>query len=503
MAAFVSEISTAHRSAWTIPVLVYVGFVLACIALLHPTAMQMAGLWLQSSSHHHGALVAPIALWMILERPRVTPSTNILSIAGVFIACALWLAGNAAGVALIEQVAFVSLLIAGAGAIFGGAAMKQWAAPLLFLYFMVPFGAVLIPPMQMATANAVVTMLGAVGMPVSLDGILIRTPAGLFEIAEACAGLNFLLAALMIASIYACQFLRTSNARLHFILLAVIVALFANFLRVFLLIAIATVTEMKIAVGPDHLVFGLIFYGVVLAALIWIGERTRRREPAGVERTPSMMFKPWRSLVAFSALLPIAAASLYASEIVNAPVDRNAPSALSPLNAPGWRILAAPANWRPPINADRLSGATYVSRDGTVYASMSYFTHDRPENEIITYNNRAWDGADWRRIGTAEEMVYMFGSAQMTPIDLLAGPEGRRLAAITAYWRGGDVFFEPSKFKTAQLFDKIKGHNPEGGVIILAASYQSDPAEALHTLRPFTHEVEDFSKWRARNSGDN
>ncbi|WDI31369.1 EpsI family protein [Hyphococcus flavus] len=502
MTAFVSEISTARRSAWALPVFTYGVYVTALIVLLYPTASSMAATWLGSSSYHHGVLVAPIAVWMILSGPRITPSTSLIGVIGVVFASMIWIAGNAAGVALIEQIALVSLLIAGAAVNFGREAVKYWLAPLLFLFFMVPFGAAIVPPLQYATANTTVLMLGAVGMPVSLDGILIRTPAGLFEIAEACAGLNFLLAALMVSAVYAISFFRSNRTRLAFVLTAAAVALAANFLRVFLLIMIATLSGMKIAVGPDHLAIGFVFYACVFGVLIWIGERMRLSERKSPDRSPSMMYSPWRKLTAISALLPIATVSLYAGEVVNADVKRSAPQSLSPLNAPGWRILAGPENWRPSTTADRSSVATYVNRDQTVYAALSYFTHDRRSAEIANYHNRAWDNKDWRKIGVSEEMIYLFGDARMTLVDLIAGPEGRRLAAVSIYWRGDKVYKDAGSFKVAQMVDKLRGINPPGGQIIIAAAYRSDPAEALASLRPFTHEVEDFSAWRLRNKND-
>ncbi|WP_425409082.1 exosortase A [Hyphococcus sp.] len=501
MAAFVSEISTARRSAWTLPILSYVLFAAACIALLHPTALQMAMTWLQSSSHHHGLVVAPLALWMILSRPRIAPSTHALSLIGVFLASILWLAGRAAGAAIVEQMAFVSLLIAGAGVIFGAEALKRWAAPLLFLFFMVPVGAVLVPYLQQATAHTVVALLSVTGMDVGIDGIFIETPAGLFEIAEACAGLNFLLAAMMIAGFYACQFLRTNKTRAAFFIIAGIIALAANFIRVFLLILIATITQMRVAVGPDHFVIGLVFYAVVLVILISIGEKMRGRERAIADRAPSMTIRPWRPVTAAAALAPLAAASIYAVCVVNSSDQPAAPSEISPFSAAGWRILPGPDNWRPPLSADRVTTQTYESGAGRVYTATAYFTHDRQGAEIVTYQNRAWDSEHWRRIGRAEQMVYLFGKAQMTPLDLIAGAEGRRLAAITAYWRGDEVFLDRNKMKLAQMLGKLRGENPPGGVIILTAAYRSDPAEAMDVIRPFTHQLEEFSAWRARNGG--
>ncbi len=214
----------ARRSDWSLPVVTFGVYVAVCVLALHPTALSMAQTWLSSSSYHHGVAVAPLALLMILSRPRIDPATGPLSLVAIAGAAALWLAGRAAGVALVEQFAFVTLLIAGAWAMFGSGAAKLWALPLLFLYFMVPFGEVLIPFLQALTANAVTGLLNLFGVSAVIDGTLIRTDAGLFEIAEACAGLNFLLAALMVACVYASQTLHRFKTRIAFIAIAAAVA---------------------------------------------------------------------------------------------------------------------------------------------------------------------------------------------------------------------------------------------------------------------------------------
>lgn len=500
MATLAADFAPVRRSDWILPVAAYCVYALVCVVALHPTALQMAVTWFSSSSFHHGAAVPLLAALMIFERPRHDPSTAPAALLGVIAAAGLWIAGRAAGVALVEQVAFVTLLIAGAGVMFGATALRLWAMPLLFLYFMVPFGEVLIPFLQQATAHTVVSLLSLFDIAASMDGVLIETPAGRFEIAEACAGLNFLLAALMIACVYGCLILNTFRARFGFLVIAAAVAIAANILRAFLLILIATLSDMRFAVGADHLAVGLVFYGLVFAVLFWIGARMRAPTRVGPEHAPITARRPWRGPVAAAALAPVIAAAAYAAFVVDFRAIEPAPPAqLSALSAPGWRILPGPENWAPRINADRVAAATYQKGADRVYVSLGYFTHDRQGREIVNALNTPADNRDWRRIASAKEVVYVFGRSDETPLEILAGPERRRLLVVTAYWRGEDVYTDKLHFKLAQLRDKLEGRNPPGGIMMIASDYADEPSSALARIRAFTGDLESFSAWRTRN----
>lgn len=498
MAMLAADFSVARRSDWSLPVAVYGVYLAVCAVALHPTALAMAKTWFSSSSYHHGVAVAPLAIWMILTRPRIDPATGPLGLVAIAGAAALWLMGRAAGVALVEQFAFVTLLIAGAWTLFGSGAAKLWVLPLLFLYFMVPFGEVLIPFLQMLTANAVAGLLNLIGMAAAIDGTLIRTSAGLFEIAKACAGLNFLLAALMVACVYASQTLHDFGTRIAFIAIAAAVALLANFLRAFLLILIATLSDMRFALGPDHLILGLVLYAVVFLVLFWIGELMKKPHGVGPEHAPVRARRAWRLSVALAAFLPIAAMSAYAAIVFDFGVALPSPPRDISLNAPGWRILPAPENWGPAINADTMKTVTFEKRGARVYVSVSYVAKDRPGKEIVNVLNTPADGVDWRKIADRKEVIYLFGESKEIPLEILAGSDRRRLLVATAYWRRDKVYTNKLSFKWAQMKDKLQGLNPPGGIIMIASDYASDPTEALARIRAYTSDVESFSDWQAR-----
>jgi exosortase A len=499
MAAIVTDMPFASRLAAT-PLACLGAIVAAAVALWAPTALDMATTWVMSSSYHYGIFVAPVAVWMIAAKSASPPAPahRLPGFLIIALGAALWLLGRAGGVALVEQFALVTAIIGGVGIAFGGGVLRAWAYPLAFLYFMVPFGEAIVPGLQTITAQIIVTLLGALSMPVTIDGYLIQTPAGAFEVAEACAGFRFLISATMIAAVFAYVSFQSWRKRIGFLAIATIAAILANGLRAFLLVLIATLTDMQWAVGPDHLLIGWIFYALLFLGLIAAGRRfadaptpqaPAATQPAGAVAAPAML----------AAIAIITAAAVYANVVVERPVHKPAPVSLSLLNAPGWRILPPAQNWRAELQqADRTAGATYVSGDNTVYLQLGYFTHDRKGGEIINYKNRAWSGTYWRHIGVRDAVIYLFGTSKTRQIDILAGPERRRLAAVTVYWLGDEIFVEPWRMKLAQAKAKLTGRNPSGGLIIIAASYNRDPADAVAMLRNFTGDLEPLSAWLSR-----
>jgi exosortase len=68
---------------------------------------------------------------------------------------------------------------------------------------LVPSGAFLVPALQAFTAHFAVAGLHILSIPVYSTGALIEIPAGTFAVAEACAGLRFLIAAVAFGVFFA------------------------------------------------------------------------------------------------------------------------------------------------------------------------------------------------------------------------------------------------------------------------------------------------------------
>ena len=150
-------------------------------------------------------------------------------------------------------------------------------APLLFLFFLVPSGAFLVPSLQTIAADIVIAGLHALNIPTFSDGYMIEIPEGPFEIAEACAGLRFLIASIVFGCFFAVVMYRSPLRRTLFILMSIFVPIFANGLRALGIIVLAHLEGSASAVAADHVLYGWLFFTLVIMILIGIGALLARR----------------------------------------------------------------------------------------------------------------------------------------------------------------------------------------------------------------------------------
>lgn len=490
------------RSGSVTAIVCYAAFAVVAILATTPTAWHMAQTWVGSSSYHHGLFVAPAAIWMIATRAGWPPEDSGTSrgLAITALGLMIWLVGFAGSAAIVSQAGLVTILIGGAGVLFSDRALTHWAYPLAFLYFMIPFGESIVPALQLGTAKAVVGLLSVFGFDVSIEGVLIHTDVGSFAIAEACAGLRLLIAALMISAIFAYAAFTSWSKRIAFLLFAAAFAIFANAIRAFVLVLIPLISGGDAHVGPDHFIIGWVLYLTVLVILMLIGRRFADQRTSYKQHTISPPLQVGPMII---ASILIVSAAAYAHLVINRDINRPLPASIDLISVPGWQLLPPPENWSAQFpGADRTGAATYQKDNQRVYVALSEFAYDRRDAEIASRANRAWDGMDWDRAGTYSEVIYLFGSSKERSFDVIAGPANRRLLSLSAYWLDNKIYFNRRNVKLKQAMLKLQGRNPAGGVIILAASFRKDPEEALAILRQYTSDTESFSEWREPSRGD-
>ena len=126
---------------------------------------------------------------------------------------------------------------------------------------------------MMATATLVtVSALRLSGVPVFREGNHFVIPSGSWSVVEACSGIKFLTASLMIGTVYAWVMYRSLGRRVAFVLASIAIPFVANWLRAYLTVLIAHVTNNRWMLGIDHLLFGWFLFGGILLGLFWLGK---------------------------------------------------------------------------------------------------------------------------------------------------------------------------------------------------------------------------------------
>ena len=61
--------------------------------------------------------------------------------------------------------------------------------------------------------------------------------------------------------------------RVLFILAAIVTPIIANGIRAFGIVLIAHYSNMQLAVGVDHFIYGWFFFGIIMLLLFWVGSQ--------------------------------------------------------------------------------------------------------------------------------------------------------------------------------------------------------------------------------------
>ncbi|WP_426994123.1 exosortase A [Methylomonas sp. CM2] len=265
-------------------------------------------IWSRSETFTHGFLVAPISLWLIWSRRHcyrnLQPESAWLGLLVTAIGGFVWLVAKLVHVLVLEQWAVVTILIGGYWGLLGGSVIKKMLFPILFLYLMVPFGEAFIPWMMEYTASFVVWMIRLTGMSVYRDGMFFMLTSGSWSVVEGCSGLRYLIASLTLGLVYAYLNFRNLRKRTLFIIASFLTPILANGLRAYMIVMIGHFSGMKLAVGVDHIIYGWLFFGLVMLLLFYAGSFWADQETIVDTSSEQSMPEP---MTRYQGLLPMIA----------------------------------------------------------------------------------------------------------------------------------------------------------------------------------------------------
>jgi EpsI family protein len=364
--------------------------------------------------------------------------------------------------------------------------------PLLYLFFLVPTGGFLVPVLQDFTASFVVHGLQIFGIPVFSDGVFITIPNGNFEVAEACAGLRFLIASIAFGFLFAYVVYRSWGRRLLFIALSLLVPVIANGFRALGIVLLAHYSNNTIAVGFDHIVYGWLFFSLVTLLLIWFGFLLREgpisRPPAVVTKTVPMAARllPGQVIVAgILAILLVAAPRAYAEwrEATVPPVDIAAFQAPD-VAAPWQKVVGGVDRWQPRfIGPDAELRQDYVAGDKRVDLYIAFYTRQRYGAKAVSAENRLADDELWTRSGSGTARADVDGAPLTMATERMMSGKTKRVVWWW-YWVNGRFTANGIVAKLLQAEAEIFGGDRSAAVVAVGTDSDSLGTER-ETLRNF------------------
>ena len=488
--------------AWRWPLAAFVVYELMVLWAFWNTGASMVSIWDGSQTFTHAYLVPPIALWLawrlrhrlsaLAPRPAPWAVTLLLPVA------TLWWLGSLASVNAAMHFGLVGMLVAGVPALLGWTVARALLFPLAFLFFAVPFGEFLTPVMMDYTADFTVAALRASGIPVYREGLQFVIPSGHWSVVEACSGIRYLMASVMVGSLFAYLNFQSWQRRAAFVALSIIVPIVANWVRAYMIVMLGHLSNNTIATGVDHLVYGWVFFGVIITALFMVGARwsqpdplestapLRHGEDRGVDRPQLALVLV---LLSFAALWPLAlnqtSPASSATPVIQLPAQLSA----------NWRAQEGDINpWRPRFIAPAAEiNRSYVSAQGAVGVHISYYRSQSAASKLISSENVLVTSEDpkWRQLssqllqaGDAGKQLDWRAStlqgAQQAP-----GHPTSSLRVWQVYWVGDALTASPARGKLMQAWAQARGLPDDAAAIFLLTDQQGAPQDADKRLASF------------------
>jgi len=225
----------------------------------------------------HGPIVLAAGLWLIVRQwpdaLRVARPGHLGLTLGLLLpALLLYVFGHVVGVLGIEAFAVLAALLAVLYGLVGMAALRLLWFPLLYLMFLVPppdtVVAAVTQPLKLAISHVSAELLGWLGYPVVNTGVILQVAQYQLLVATACAGLNSIISVSAIGLLYV-YLLHGSNGRYAALLVAAVlpVAIFANFVRILILILITYHFGDAAAQGYLHSSAGILTFAMTVLGL--------------------------------------------------------------------------------------------------------------------------------------------------------------------------------------------------------------------------------------------
>lgn len=442
------------------------------------TATAMVTIWARSETFTHGFLILPISLWLIWRMRHTlagyTPQPSLVWLSLIGLVGFGWLLGELAAVNAVTQLALVALLVLAVPALLGTRLAQAMLFPLGFLFFAVPIGEFVMPYFMDWTADFTVLALQATGIPVLREGRNFIIPSGSWSVVEACSGVRYLIASVTVGTLFAYLNYTSLKRRLIFVAVSIIVPIVANWLRAYIIVMLGHLSGNKLAVGVDHLIYGWVFFGVVIMIMFLIGARWAEHAPLGeAAAVAPALGTPfpgrWYGMVAafcvLTALPHLWLAQIERRDAVSPPVLLSLPL------SEGWAATDVPTlGWRPAFeNPSAELQAEYRQDDRHVGLFIGYYRSQDYERKLVTSTNVLVKSNDpaWTQVARGSQEISFAGQpVKILTAELRGEP---RLVAWQWYWVNGRWTSSDHLAKAYTALSRLLGQGDDSAVVVLYA----------------------------------
>lgn len=500
---------------WQKPAWISIGVVLGLLLAYRETFWSMAQVWWSSDTFGHGLLIFPISAWLIWEKRHelavLKPQTQFGVLGLILIASLGWFVAQLLELHVLSQLMLISLLILAVWCMLGSTVARVLAFPMGFLFFAIPIVPVeeaLLPHMMHLTADAVVKLLRATGLSVYQEGINISIASGNWSVVEECSGVHYQIACLTLGCLFAYRAYRSLLRRLLFVGFAIVLPVFANILRAYIIILIGHLSGNKLAVGIDHVLLGVVFFGIVITIMFYIGSiwSEPREDNFAAQKTVTEVTAEQNNLdtakrFVAAGVVILLVAGIWPSIAFKVEGVQRAGHQLNlvpPVGVGGWRKEAGRLwGWWPRVQRVDAEFYKFYSKNnhvvelyvGQVMPQRSGVELTDSENVIIVSKH-----SEWRKRVQKVRAIELKKSKLSVVQNSIQIPDpktrkGLRLLIWHWYRIGDRNTSSPYIIKLFEIWSLFSGARDDVALIVMATNYDEDLEAGADVLRSFAEDM--------------
>lgn len=483
MSALAAGATVLRPSAWRQALLLLGLLFLALLVLYRDTVAAMVGIWSNSNTFAHAFLVPPIALWLVWRmraslaalQPRPQPWLLLPMLA----AGAVWLLGDMAAINAVTQLMFAALLVMTVVAVLGLRIARELSFPLAFLFFMVPIGEFMLPTLMNWTADFTVAALRLSGVPVYREGLNFIIPSGAWSVVEACSGIRYMIASFMVGTLFAYLNYTSTLRRVVFCAVALVVPLLANWLRAYLIVMLGHFSDNRLAAGVDHLIYGWVFFGLIVMIMFMIGSRWSQPPLASEPAAVSTAVEGIDATTMFALTAALAAVLAWPHTLIwlQGQAGARPVSTLTLPDLAGTDAVSPGATRLEPVfvNASAVAQRTYAQDGDTVAVHVAYYRQQRFGRKLVSSDNvlLRTDDKRWTRTGggavtvRAGDQSVTLRSTELRDGSAARGEGRERLDVRQVYWVDGRFTSSGAWATALSLLGRISGRGDDAAMLTI------------------------------------
>ena len=474
---------------------------LVTVFLLRSTPSSMVAIWSRSGTYSYGFVIVPISAFLVWRRrsqlKNLHPATSFIGAALLLFFAVVWVCGNVADVLVVQQFAFVGLIGALIWTFLGTQAVRVLLFALLFLFFAVPAGESLVPPLQRFTAAFTVNALRLSGIPTVQDGFVLSTPSGDWKVAEACSGIRYLTSSIVVGVLFAGVAFRSWKRRIAFILVSVLVPILANAVRAYLIVVLAYLSDNRIAKGVDHVVYGWVFFSLVTAVLIGLTLGWREPDIPQAQSAQNSIDPPLvpirftRLLWCMAVVILIVVSASSTADFLWSRTPPNQPIAKVRSGPAGWLAIADDLDhdWVPHFKTiESETSETFTKGSHEVSLYIASYPMTRRGVELVNSANAVGASGEWVVLNDDYREVTIAGRPVTVADYLLSGGRQRRIVWMW-YLIGDQLTASPWRIKAVQAEYRLFGRPQNVYLFAISARFYSEQSQAINDLSDFARQM--------------